>query len=198
MKIVGLTGSIGVGKSMASDIFKNELNVPIIDADMLSFNAVKKGSKALEEIKLIFGDEVIDADGNLDRKKMGAIVFDDEEKREQLNNIIHPRVLEEFDKEVDFYREQEREVVIFDCPLLLEERVEGLVDIVLVIIADFEIQLDRIVKRDKVTPFEAKKRINSQMSQEEKIKRADYVIENNSTYEDLKKKIMIFYEKVLA
>lgn len=198
MKIIGLTGSIGVGKSMASGIFKDELNIPIIDADKLSFEVVKKGSIALKEIENAFGSDIIDEFGNLDRKYLASVVFNYEKKRKILNDIIHPRVLDEFNKEVGLYKNKGEKVVIFDCPLLLESNIEHLVDIILVITSDYDIQLDRIVRRDNMSINEAKQRIDSQMSQEEKIKRADYIIENNGTYEDLKEKIIKFYEKMLA
>lgn len=174
------------------------MNIPIIDADKLSYEVVKKGSIALKEIEDTFGSDVIDESGNLDRKHLAFIVFGDEEKRSILNNIIHPRVLEEFDKRVCFYKNRGEKIVIFDCPLLLESKIDNLVDVILVITSDYDIQLNRIVERDNISVKEAKQRIDSQMSQEEKIKRADYVIENNGKCEELKEKIMKFYEKILA
>ena len=146
-----------------------------------------------KEIITTFGNKILDKNGNVDRKKLKEIVFENKDKLKKLNGIIHPKV-------IDFYKKLKEkntdEVIIFDVPLLFESGLDKFCDKILVVISDYEIQLNRIVERDKIDRELAAKIIKSQMSNEERIKKADVVIENNSNLEDLFEKVERFCETI--
>lgn len=194
MKIIGLTGSIGTGKSSASEILNKEFDIPIIDADKISREAVEKGSRGLSKIENEFGKKFITENGELNRIKMGALVFSDEKARIKLNDIVHPEVTNRFNELVNKYRNENKPYVVYDCPLLIEEKLTGFVDVVMLIYTSFDIQLSRVMLRDKISKENAVKRIEAQMSPEEKIKYADIVVDNNGNYSDLKENIKKVYQ----
>lgn len=146
-----------------------------------------------EEIISTFGNKILNENGNVDRKKLKEIVFENKDKLKKLNDIIHPKV-------INFYKELKEkntdEVIIFDVPLLFESGIDKFCNKILVIISDYEVQLNRIVERDKIDRELAEKIIKSQLSNEERIKKADVVIENNSSLEDLFKKVERFCETI--
>ena len=189
--IIGLTGGIASGKSTVSK-YLAEKGFKVYDADKIAKDISEK-KLVQEEIILTFGDKILDENGNVDRKKLKEIVFEDKEKLKQLNAIIHPKV-------IDFYKELKEkntdEIIFFDVPLLFESGIDKFCDKILVVISDYEIQLNRIVKRDKIDRELASKIIKSQISNEERIKKADVVIENNSSLEDLFEKIERFCEEI--
>ena len=189
--IIGLTGGIASGKSTVSK-YLTEKCFKVYDADKIAKDISEKKS-VQEEIIATFGDKILDKNGNIDRKKLKEIVFEDKEKLEKLNGIIHPKV-------IDFYKELKEkntdEIIIFDVPLLFESGIDKFCDKILVVISDYEIQLNRIVERDKIDRELAEKIIKAQLSNEERIKKADVVIENNSNLEDLFKKVERFCETI--
>ena len=189
--IIGLTGGIASGKSTVSK-YLAEKGFEVYDADKIAKDISEKKS-VQEEIILTFGDKILDENKNVDRKKLKEIVFEDKEKLEKLNGIIHPKV-------IDFYKELKEkntdEIIIFDVPLLFESGIDKFCDKILVVISDYEIQLNRIVERDKIDRELAEKIIKSQLSNEERIKKADVVIENNSNLEDLFEKVERFCETI--
>ena len=194
MQIVGLTGGIGSGKSTASSILR-KLGAIIIDADILARDVVEKGQPALLEIVDTFGSEILNNQGELNRKLLAEIVFDNEEKLKKLNQIIHPAInslaLSLFEKE----RNNGKEKIVYDCPLLIEENLLYLVDEVWVIYVDEVTQLKRLMERDNCTKEQAMKRINKQMPLKEKSKYADVLIDNSGSIDDLEKKIMHHWYK---
>jgi len=169
--IIGLTGGIASGKSTVSK-YLAEKGFKVYDADKIAKDISEK-KLVQEEIILTFGDKILDKNGNVDRKKIKEIVFENKEKLKQLNAIIHPKV-------IDFYKE------------LKEQNT----DEIIIFISDYEIQLNRIVERDKIDRELAEKIIKSQLSNEERIKKADVVIENNSSLEDLFEKVERFCERI--
>ena len=189
--IVGLTGGIASGKSTVSK-YLAEKGFKVYDADKIAKDISEK-KLVQEEIILNFGDKILTEDGKVDRKKLKEIVFADKDKLKKLNAIIHPKV-------IDFYRELKEkntdETIIFDVPLLFESGIDKFCDKILVVISDYEIQLNRIIERDKINRELAEKIIKSQLSNEERIKKADVVIENNSNLEDLFKKVERFCETI--
>ena len=189
--IIGLTGGIASGKSTVSK-YLAEKGFNIYDADKIAKDISEKKS-VQEEIILTFGNKILDENRNIDRKKLKEIVFENKDKLEKLNGIIHPKV-------IDFYKELKEkntdEVIIFDVPLLFESGIDKFCDKILVIISDYKIQLNRIVERDKIDRELAEKIIKSQLSNEERIKKADVVIENNSSLEDLFEKVERFCETI--
>ena len=189
--IIGLTGGIASGKSTVSK-YLAEKGFKVYDADKIAKDISGKKS-VQEEIILTFGDKILDENGNVDRKKLKEIVFENKEKLKQLNAIIHPKV-------IDFYKELKEQntdkIIIFDVPLLFESGIDKFCDKILVVISDYKIQLNRIVERDKIDRDLAEKIIKSQLSNEERIKKADVVIENNSSLEDLFEKVERFCEGI--
>ena len=189
--IIGLTGGIASGKSTVSK-YLAEKGFKVYDADKIAKDISEK-KLVQEEIIATFGDKILEENRNIDRKKLKEIVFEDKEKLKQLNAIIHPKV-------IDFYKKLKEkntdEIIIFDVPLLFESGIEKFCDKILVVISDYEIQLNRIVERDKIDRELASKIIKSQLSNKERIKKADVVIENNSSLEDLFEKIERFCEEI--
>ncbi|HLR72957.1 MAG TPA: dephospho-CoA kinase [Pseudogracilibacillus sp.] len=180
--IVGLTGSIGTGKSTIANRFK-ELDIPVVDADLIARQVVEPGEAAYEQIVETFGEGILQLDKTLDRKALGAIVFQDDTKRKELNAIIHPAIRKELIHQRDQYVDEGVKCVVVDIPLLYESNLIDYVDKVLVVYVDEEVQLQRVVSRDKSTEKEAKQRIASQIPVAEKAKQADAVIDNNGTVE---------------
>ena len=189
--IIGLTGGIASGKSTVSK-YLAEKGFKVYDADKIAKDITEKKS-VQEEIITTFGDKILDENGNVDRKKLKEIVFENKEKLKKLNAIIHPKV-------IDFYKKLKEkdtdEIIVFDVPLLFESGIDKFCDKILVVISDYEIQLDRIVERDKIDRELAEKIIKSQLSNEERIKKANVVIENNSSLEDLFEKVERFCEEI--
>lgn len=180
--IIGLTGSIGTGKSTIANRFK-ELDIPVVDADLIARQVVEPGEAAYEQIVETFGEGILQLDKTLDRKALGAIVFQDDSKRKELNAIIHPAIRKELIHQRDQYVDEGVKCVVVDIPLLYESNLIDYVDKVLVVYVDEEVQLQRVVSRDNSTEKEAKQRIDSQIPVAEKAKLADAVIDNNGTVE---------------
>mgnify|MGYP001343387574 FL=1 len=187
--IIGLTGSIGTGKStIAKKLI--ERNIPVIDADLIAREVVEPGKEAYEKIVETFGEEILQEDQTLDRKKLGAIVFEDETKRKALNEIVHPAIRKEMLAQRDAYMKQKEPCVVLDIPLLYESKLTHFVEKVIVVYTDREVQLERILKRDHITKEEALQRINAQIDVKEKAKWADAVIDNNGTIEESERQLL--------
>lgn len=190
--IVGLTGGIASGKSTVSNIFR-ELGVEIVDADRVAKDISEK-KESVERIANIFGRDILDSEGKIVREKLREKAFKNRELLQELNKIIHPQVIEYFEKKrVETDRE---EIKIFDIPLLFETKMEYLCDKIVVVGLDTQKQIERVMSRDGSSEELAKKIIANQMSLEEKIKRADIVIMNDGTLEELKDKVLDIYRKL--
>ena len=181
--IIGLTGSIASGKSTISAMFA-DLNIPVVDADEISREVVKPGQKAYKKIVQTFGEDMLQPDKMIDRKKLGSIVFTDETKRKQLNHIVHPTVREEMLAQRDGYVTSGASCVVLDIPLLFESKLTNFVGKILVVSVDEKVQLDRLMSRDKSGETEARQRIQSQIPIREKAALADAVINNNGTKQE--------------
>lgn len=184
MKIIGVTGPIGSGKSTVSAYFSKK-GAKVIDADLLYREVVKKGNPALEDIVNVFGDGVLDDQGQLDRKKLGSIVFDDKDKLKVLNGLTHKYIIDKINEEVRKARESQAEILVIECPIPLKHGFIDLVDKVYVVIADENVRAERIMKRNNLSFGEAIKRIKSQMTNEEYKSFADVVIVNDSSIDSL-------------
>ena len=195
--LVGLTGGIGSGKSLAASFFK-ELGAHIIDADQLSRDLVHPGQTALKEIVNYFGKNILDPTGNLDRRKLAKIVFQDPEKKSILEGILHPKI---FKKEQEVFIEictkDPFAIVIIDAALLIESGNYKHVNKVIVVRSSEESQIQRILSRNAVSFDEAVARIKNQMSLEEKYKYADFILDNNMQQEDLRHKVQDLYPKLV-
>lgn len=192
---IGLTGSIGTGKSTVSKLLR-ERGIAVIDADLLAREIVKKGQECLNDLKNVFGNQVLTIDGELDRKKLGQIVFSDDSKLELLNSVTHPHIRRRMKAQMNELESKNNKVIVLDIPLLFEANMEDLVDIVLVVFAKEEIQIKRIMERDNCTQEEAMRIIKTQISQQDKISKSDYTIDNSGTIEELKEKLNGFLEKI--
>lgn len=180
--VIGLTGGIASGKSTVSDLFK-EYNIPVVDADMVAREVVEPGEPALASIVDTFGSDILLPDGSLDRQKLGGIIFRDQEKRQMLNNIVHPVVRERMTADRDRLKTAHPAVVL-DIPLLFEGNQLHLVEKIVVVHVDPRVQLERLMQRNNLSEQEALDRINSQMSLAEKAARADAIIDNNGSREE--------------
>ncbi|EJM3218598.1 dephospho-CoA kinase [Listeria monocytogenes] len=193
-KTIGLTGSVATGKSTVSSMIQ-QAGIPLVDADIAARKVVEPGTEGLKEIVAYFGEEILLADGTLNRAKLGKIIFKDKEKREKLNEITHPRVKEYmFEARERFFRAGE-ELVFFDIPLLFESHLESLVDQIIVVWTTPETELKRLMERNNLTKEEALARINSQIGIDEKAKKADFVINNNESLEKTQKQVYTFIER---
>jgi dephospho-CoA kinase len=184
---VGLTGSIAVGKSFVCDVFR-ELGCFVLDADQTARDVVKRGTKGLEKVVENFGNEILKENGELDRAKLGSIVFADEEKRLLLNSIIHPLV---FEAQNQWLREREQEnpggIAIVDAALMIESGGYKRFDKLIVVWCEPAIQLKRLMLRDNLSKIDAQKRIASQMPQDVKKRFADYLIDTSIGFDDTRK-----------
>ncbi|MED3054707.1 dephospho-CoA kinase [Bacillus thuringiensis] len=192
--VIGLTGGIASGKSTVSEMFR-ELSIPVIDADVIAREVVEQGKPAYNKIVEVFGAEVLQQDGELDRPRLGSIVFYNEEKRLQLNKIVHPAVREEMNRKKEMYIKEGMQAVVLDIPLLFESKLTSLVDRILVVAVKPHMQLERLMKRNNFSEEEATARIQSQMPLEEKVKNADEVINNDGTIMGTKTQLQVILKK---
>ncbi|MFP4476497.1 MAG: dephospho-CoA kinase [Desulfatibacillaceae bacterium] len=197
--IVGLTGSIGTGKSTVSEMFR-DLGAPVIDYDQLARDVVEPGGAALGRIREAFGDVVLTPEGALDRGAMGDIVFRDPEARKKLNNIVHPEVfLEDQRRTRAILKENPNAVVIKEIPLLTQIGIDPheLVDKVVVVSASYENQIRRVMERG-FTEQQAVERIAAQVPVSETEKLGDYVILNDGSFEETSRQVEKVYDELLA
>jgi dephospho-CoA kinase len=188
MKIIGLTGSMGSGKSTVAEMLK-QANIPIIDADELARRATALKSYGLQQIVNRFGEKVLLADQSLNRALLGKLVFNDKAALQDLENIVHPAIEA---LRADLFRElksQGHEIIVYMAPLLFEKELEGSCDKTLLIVSPKELALSRVKERDGLSEEEIEKRLRHQMSDEEKIAKADEVIINDGTIESLFQKL---------
>jgi dephospho-CoA kinase len=194
---VGLTGSIAVGKSFVCDVFR-ELGCHVLDADQVARDVVRKGTVGLNRIVSEFGDEMLTADGELDRPKMASIVFADENFRLLLNSIVHPLVFEEQDQ---WLREAETVqpdgIAIVDAALMIESGGYRRFEKLIVVWCEPDIQFERLIKRDALSENDARKRIASQMPQEEKKRFADFLIDTSGGFEPTRVECRLVHSKLL-
>ena len=179
-KIIGLTGGIASGKSTVSNWLISQ-GYPVVDADIAARKVVEPGMPALREITEAFGNDMLLEDGTLDRKKLGSVIFADEEKRHTLNAIVHPAVREWMGQETDRAVENGASIVIMDIPLLFESKLTHMVEETILVYVSKETQLKRLMERDGYSESDALARIQAQMPIDDKRKLADYVVDNNGT-----------------
>lgn len=184
MKIVGLTGGISSGKSTVSSYLK-QLKIPVIDADEVARKVVEPNSQGAIEIKKAFGSDVFEEDGSLNRQKLGALIFSNAEKRQKLDDLLQPLIKIMILDEIEEYRQKGETMIVLDLPLLFEKHYEKLCEEIIVVYVPRELQLERLMKRNQYTKQEALSRIDSQLSIEEKRKRATVLLDNQGTVQQL-------------
>ena len=185
MKVIGLTGGIGSGKSTVSR-FLGERGAVVIDADKLGHEAFKAGTELWGEVVSAFGRQILAPDGDIDRKKLGGIVFDDSEALARLNQIMHPRMYDMAKAQLEEYQQQGVNVVVLEAPLLIEAGWTSLVDEVWVTVAPESTVLRRLKERMGMSQADALARIRSQLPSEERIRCADVIINTDCDLSELK------------
>lgn len=196
-KVIGLTGGIGSGKSTVSQYLK-ELGAVIIDADKVGHEAFEPGTEAWREAVATFGRDIVTPNGEIDRKKLGAIVFDSPPALMQLNRIMHPKMRDMMKAQIDEYRRQGVAVVVLEAAILIEANWAPLVDEVWVTTARESAVLERLKKQRGLAEEQTLSRIRSQLSNGERLKHADVVITNEGNLEEVKARVKELWVKIHA
>jgi dephospho-CoA kinase len=195
---VGLTGSIAVGKSFVTSILA-ELGCHVLDADETAREVVKPGAPGLARIAKTFGESVLQSDGTLDRAKLGSIVFNDEVKRQLLNSILHPYIIDEQDKILrDWESRDPTGIGVVDAALMIESGGYRRFDKMIVVHCRPQIQLERLMARKELTVDDAHARIAAQMPQEKKVRYADYLIDTSGDKIDTRRRTEEVYRALRA
>jgi dephospho-CoA kinase len=193
---VGLTGSIAVGKTFVCDRFR-ELGCHVLDADTIAREVVKPGSEGLRKIVSEFGAGVLKPDGELDRKKLASVVFADDEKRNLLNSIVHPLVIEQQDQWIRKCKAVDPNgIAVVDAALMIESGSYKRFDKIIVVWCEPEIQLARLMERDNLSEPDARIRIDAQLPQEEKKRFADHLIDTSGGSEDTRHQVVSVFEQL--
>lgn len=182
MKVIAITGSIATGKSGVSN-YLIKRGFPVIDTDILSRVVVEKGSTGLKQLTEAFGDQILNEDGTLNRKKLGSILFSDEESKQTINRILHPLIADEANQQIKDYQTAGERLIFVDIPLYYEVNINILMDDVWLVYTTPTIQLERLMKRNQINEQEAQQLINNQISIEDKAKWAEKIIDNSGTLE---------------
>lgn len=196
MKVIGLTGNIACGKSLVASMFK-DLGASVIDVDDIARTIVEPGKDAWTDIVKTFGEAILYANRTINRKALGEIIFNDEEKRTKLNDITHPRIIGAARELVEKYQNEGSDLIIVEAALIVEKGgLKDLIDGLIVVIANQETQFERLTKRDGLSKEEAISRINSQMPTKEKVEYADYIIDNSGTEEETKSQVKNLWQEL--
>jgi dephospho-CoA kinase len=187
MRLIGITGGIGTGKSTVTNYLQAQYHLPILDADIYAREAVAIGSPILAVISQRYGDDILQPDGTLDRPQLGAIIFNNPIERQWLESQIHPYVRDCFDREIS--RLQPDATVVLAIPLLFEAKLTTLVTEIWVVSCDLATQIDRVMRRDRLDELAARQRIASQMPLAEKIALADVNLDNSTDITNLERQI---------
>ncbi len=199
MKIIGLTGNIASGKTEVAGMLR-EFGAKIIDADALARSIVEPGKPAWGDIVNEFGESVLNEDRTINRRILGDIIFNNEAKRIALNDITHPRIIEEIRALIEQYKHEQVSAVIIEAALIVEKAkgINKLIDSLIVVVTDEQSQIQRLRDRNGLTADEAAARINSQMPSTEKAKHADNVIDNSGALGDTKIQVQKLWEKLIS
>lgn len=195
MKVIGLTGGIGSGKSTVSKLIE-EMGAVILDADKVGHEAYTPDSQTWREVVAAFGDEIVAEDRSIDRRKLGAIVFADPAALERLNGIMHPRMFDMMKLKLDALREQGTKIVVLEAAILIEANWTPLVDKVWVTVASEPVVVARVKERTGLPEEQIRSRIRSQLSNEERIRHADEVIRNDGSLDELRAAVAGLWEKL--
>jgi len=197
MRIFGLTGGIGSGKSTVARLFRKE-GIPVVDADRISREVTLPGKPSHAAIVRNFGTEIMLPDGRIDRKKLGAIVFADPGKRAELEAITHPRIMEGIREAVSALAAAGHAVAIVEAALIHEKGRQGLFEAVIGVGCDREMQVERLMRRDGIPRQEALRIVSSQMDPEEKARASDYVIDNSGDLASTRTQVRALARKLRA
>lgn len=192
---MGLTGGVASGKTTVANMFR-ELGAKIVDADELARVAVARGTEAFQKIVEEFGNDFLDKDSELDRKKLGKYVFSDATKKEKLEKIIHPVIGKMLMDSIESEREKKTEILILDIPLLFENNMQMWIRPVIFVYTNSETQIERLMKRENLSESEAMNIIKSQMPLLEKKKLADFIIDNNDDLIKTESQVKIIWQEL--
>ncbi|MEY8320205.1 dephospho-CoA kinase [Lachnospiraceae bacterium 46-61] len=197
MKVIGLTGGTGSGKSIVSAFLKQK-GAYVIDADEIAHGIIARGKPAYEELTSYFGGAILDEDRNILRKKLGSIVFTNKEKLDFLNHCTHKYIIQEIDKKIAERKQKKEDTcIVLDAPLLLEANLENRCSEIWVVFAEEEVRARRIMERDNITYQDAKNRIGSQKNWEVYRQKANLILDNSKDLEHLKRQLeSIFYVRI--
>ena len=193
MLVIGVTGGIGSGKSEVARLLAG-FGANLISADQVGHEAYTRQSEAWVAVVEAFGEGVLQASGDIDRQKLGAVVFSDPSEMDRLNKIMHPRMANIVEKKIDSFRDNGSEVVIVEAAVLFEAGWERLVDEVWMVSAPVEMIVDRLKSRNGLSSYEARQRITSQMSTEERLKRSDVEVDNSGDVSELRSAVKTLWE----
>ena len=188
MIVIGLTAPIGCGKSYVAKVFESH-GIPTVDADLVYHTLVDKPTPTVDKLVAEFGSDILDGNGALDRKKLAPIVFSDKSKLQKLNEITHSAVTEEIDRILDFHRANGKKAVTVQVPLMFESGFDKKCNIVICVVADTDVRVERICKRDGFCHEDAKNRIKNQKEIEFYIANSDEKVYNNG-YESIEEQIL--------
>ena len=196
MDIYGLTGGIGSGKSAAAAIFE-DCGIPVVSADELSRIVVTPGSEGLAAVVAAFGEGLLTPEGELDRRKLGAVVFKDPGQRARLEGILHPRIRDSFQDVLAALEATGQHLVVYEVPLLFENNLEKQMKAVILVSAPEEQRIARVMARDKLSPDDVRARMAAQMDDQSRRSRAQYVLENDGDLEHLRAQVEALLAKLL-
>ncbi len=191
MRVIGLTGGIGSGKSLAAEFFA-DLGALVIDADQLARSAIERGSKGFDEVVAVFGDSIL-INGDIDRRALGELVFKDAGLKAKLENIIHPWIRNEFEEAVASLKAGE--VLVYEIPLLYETNAQDRFDVVITVEAAMENRISRL-RAKGLHISEIESRIASQATREQRESIADFLIENDGSEDDLLRKVENIWDEL--
>ncbi|HJZ69328.1 MAG TPA: dephospho-CoA kinase [Blastocatellia bacterium] len=194
---VGLTGSIAVGKSFVLSVLA-ELGCVTFDADKIAHSVMEPGRGAFHDIIREFGEDVLASDGSIDRQKLGSIVFADESRRKRLNEIVHPRVIEEQNRLLEEAEARDPNgIAVIDAALMIESGGYKRFDKLIVVYCDRATQIDRLMRRSGIEREDAERRVAAQMSSDEKLRYADYEIDTSGTFDETRKRVVEVYDDLV-
>ncbi|MDP2929749.1 MAG: dephospho-CoA kinase [Candidatus Omnitrophota bacterium] len=193
MRIVGLTGGFGTGKSFVASLFKR-LGATVIDVDKLGHKALKRGSSTYKRVVAAFGKKILNPDLSINRRALAGIVFDNRKILAKLNRIAHPEIIKDIKRRIN--KAGIGEILIVDAPLICETNITGLMDVLIVVKASKSNRIERSLDRLCVSEEDARKRIACQMPLKKKIRMADYVVDNDGTMEETKKQVRKIWLKL--
>ena len=197
MDVYGLTGGIGSGKSAAAELFEDH-GIPVVSADELSRVVVTPGSEGLTAVVAAFGDGVLDAAGELDRRKLGALIFKDPAQRQRLESILHPRIRDRFQDVLTMLKATGHALVIYEVPLLFETGLDKQVKAVILVTAPEAVRIARVMARDRLTEPEVRARLAAQLDDASRRARSHFVLENDGDLAHLKAQIDVLLPKLRA
>ena len=186
--LLGLTGGIASGKSTVSQVFKDK-GVQVVDADRIARQVVEPGSPGLDQLVDYFGQEILTQEGDLDRKRLGDLIFRDDQSKEVVNRILHPLIGQSIQGQIGAAIDQDLDLLVLDIPLLYETGQADDYQAVMVVSLPYQDQVSRLMDRDGIDRDQALRKIQAQMSLEEKVKLADYVIDNSGSKEETRQQV---------